>query len=120
VSTTVVVQQSAPQSSASVSVPASASGQVTATGSWPAGVSAWTVILASDATQAEADQAASRASSGGLPETGVLLSDDHSSLKAGYWMSFTGVLTHDDAVARVAQAHADGFPDAYVRYVSAR
>ena len=120
VSTTVVVQQSAPQSSASVSVPASASGQVTATGSWPAGVSAWTVILASDATQAEADQAASRASSGGLPETGVLLSDDHSSLKAGYWVSFTGVLTHDDAVARVARAHAAGFPDAYVRYVSAR
>ena len=120
VSTTVVVQQSAPESTAGVTVPASASGQVTATGSWPAGVSAWTVVLASTSTQAEADQAASRASSGGLPETGVLLSDDHSSLRPGYWVAFTGVLTHDDSVSRAAQAHADGFPDAYVRYVSAR
>ena len=119
VSTTVIVQQSAPQSSDGVSVPASASGQVTATGGWPAGVSAWTVILASDATQAEADQAASKASTRGLPETGVLLSNDHSSLTAGYWVAFTGVLTHDDSVSRVAQAHAAGFPDAYVRYVSA-
>jgi serine/threonine protein kinase len=116
---TVVVQQSAPLSTAPVSVPASASAQVTATGGWPAGTSAWTVVLKSASTQAAAQQAASTASAAGVSETGVLMSTDHSSLRRGYWVAFSGVLTHDEAVARTTQAHAAGFSDAYVRYVSA-
>ena len=116
---TVVVQQSAPPTTAPVTVPASASAQVTATGGWPAGTSAWTVVLKSASTQADAEQAASSASAAGVSETGVLLSADHRSLRPGYWVAFSGVLTHDEAGGRATAAHAAGFSDAYVRYVSA-
>jgi serine/threonine protein kinase len=116
---TVVVQQSAPLTTAPVTGQASASAQVTATGGWPAGTSAWTVVLKSASTQADAEQAASSASAAGVSETGVLLSADHSSLRPGYWVAFSGVLTHDEADARTTAAHAAGFSDAYVRYVSA-
>jgi serine/threonine protein kinase len=116
---TVVVQRSAPPSTAPVTVPASASAQVTNTGGWPAGTSAWTVVLKSASTQATAQQTASNASAAGVSGTGVLLSTDHSSLRPGYWVAFSGVLTHDEALARATEAHAAGFSDAYVRYVSA-
>jgi hypothetical protein len=116
---TVVVQRSAPPSTAPVTVPPSAAAQVTSTGGWPARTSAWTVVLKSASTQATAQQTASNASAAGVSGTGVLLSTDHSSLRPGYWVAFSGVLTHDEAVARATQAHAAGFSDAYVRYVSA-
>lgn len=92
---------------------------VTATGSWPAATSAWTVVLASVGSRGEAEEQQQRASSASLPETGVLLSAVHQSLRSGYWVAFTGVLSHEDAVKRQQQARTSGFTDAYARYVSA-
>jgi len=54
----------------------------------------------------------------GLPDAGVLLSTQHSSLRPGYWVKFSGVLSHDDAVTRMQEAQAAGFGDSYVRFVS--
>jgi hypothetical protein len=92
---------------------------VTATGGWPAGTPAWTVVLASVGTRGEADAQLERAHQASLPETGVLLSTQHSSLRPGYWVAFSGVLSHEDAEKRQQQAHASGFTDAYARFVSA-
>jgi hypothetical protein len=92
---------------------------VTATGSWPAATAAWTVVLASVGSRGEAEAQQQRASQASLPEAGVLLSAEHKSLRAGYWVAFTGVLSHEDAVKRQQQARTSGFTDAYARYVSA-
>lgn len=105
---------------ASSSSPAAPTGPTASTGgSWPAGSSGWTVVLASVPSQSEAQSDANRAAAAGLADTRVLYSSDHSSLRAGWWVAFSGVLSHDDAVSRASQAHAAGFPDAYPRYVSA-
>ena len=92
---------------------------VTATGGWPAGTRAWTVVLASVGTRGEADAQQERAHQTSLPETGVLLSTQHSSLRPGYWVTFSGVLSHEDAEKRQQQARGSGFTDAYARFVSA-
>jgi serine/threonine protein kinase len=122
-STTTIVRTtvtaSAPQST-TTSPPSPPSGsQVTATGTWPAATAGWTVVLASKSTQNAAQQTSTRAAAAGIPDTGILLSSDHSSLRPGYWVAFSGVLTHDQAVARTTQAHSAGFTDAYPRFVSA-
>lgn len=92
---------------------------VTATSSWPATTAAWTVVLASVGSRSEAEAQQERARRAALPETGVLLSTQHSSLRPGYWVAFTGVLSHDEAVRRQQQARTVGFVDAYARFVSA-
>ena len=85
---------------------------------WPSGVSAWTVILASKATEADAEAVATVAVDDGLPQVGILFSSDHSSLRPGYWVAFSGVLDQAAASAAQQQARAAGFADAYVRFVS--
>lgn len=92
---------------------------VTATGSWPPATASWTVILASSGSRSEAEAQQEHARQAALPETGVLLSTQHSSLRPGYWVAFTGVLSHDEAVQRQQQARTAGFADAYARFVSA-
>jgi hypothetical protein len=92
---------------------------VTATGSWPAATVAWTVVLASVGSRSEAEAQQERAHQAALPEAGVLLSTQHSSLRPGYWVAFTGVLSHDEVVRRQQQARTSGFADAYARFVSA-
>jgi hypothetical protein len=91
-----------------------------AQGDWPSATAAWTVIVASDTSQHEAQAAVQDASRAGLAETGVLLSNEHSSLRPGYWVAFSGVLNHEQALARQTQARSSGFTTAYARYVSAR
>lgn len=88
--------------------------------SWPSGTNAWTVVLASATSPAGAEATAGRASTAGLPQVGVLLSDNHSSLHRGYWVAYTGVLDRSEASQRASDAHALGFTDAYARFVSAR
>jgi Glucodextranase, domain B len=95
------------------------SSTVTAPGGWPAATAAWTVVLASVGSRSEAEAQQERAHQAALPETGVLLSTQHSSLRPGYWVAFTGVLSHDEAVSRQQQARTSGFVDAYARFVSA-
>ena len=113
------------QRTVTVSTPSAASGaphqsvHATASGTWPAATAAWTVVLKSTSTKAAATQVAANAAASGLSDSGVLLSTEHNSLRPGYWVAFTGLLTHNDAVTRAAQARAAGFAGAYARFVSA-
>jgi hypothetical protein len=88
--------------------------------SWPSGTNGWTVVLASATSRTDAEAVASRALTAGLPQAGVLLSDNHPSLHRGYWVAYTGVLERSDASARANEAHSAGFADAYARLVSAQ
>ena len=88
---------------------------------WPAGLSAWTVVLASEtdrnAAQTKADQASSRFDG----PTGVLRSDDYESLRPGYWVAFAGQLdTREQAISATRTMRRTGFADAYPRYVAER
>jgi hypothetical protein len=95
----------------SVSAPASSAGD------WP-GPSAYTVVLGSMSTETAARAVQARATAAGL-DAGVLYSSDFSSLRAGYWVVFSGVFdTHGGTAGRVARAHDLGFSDAYPRFVS--
>lgn len=122
-STTTIVRTtataSAPPSTTTISKSQPSGSQVTATGTWPAATAGWTVVLTSKSTRDAAQQTATRAAAAGMPDTGILLSSEHSSLRAGYWVAYSGVLTHDQAVTRTAQAHSAGFSDAYPRFVNA-
>jgi len=113
-STKTVVERAAPGGSSPS--PASSS----QSGSWPANTSAWTVVLVSAGSQEEAQATASKAGANGLTEVGTLLSSEHSSLRAGYWVAYSGVLSRSAAAERQTQARAAGFPQAYARYVSSR
>lgn len=88
-------------------------------GAWPSGTSAWTVVLASVGSSSEAKQTSDRAMRAGLTDVGVLLSSEHRSLRPGYWVAYTGVMTKAESVDRQSQARRSGFSDAYARYVSA-
>ena len=85
--------------------------------SWPRKRPGYTVILQS-IPQADGRGAAvaeaGRAIASGLAEVGILLSSSYSSLRAGYWVVFTGIdATAAQAEAAIAGAHAHGFGGAY-------
>lgn len=84
--------------------------------SWPSGKEAWTVILKSSSTRADAERRARELQSSGR-SVGVLNSSDYSSLRSGYWVVFSG--QYEDRAA--AQSAANGFkstvPEAYARFV---
>jgi hypothetical protein len=87
---------------------------------WPAGRSAWTVILLSSPERPPADERAQELVDAGT-EAGVLDSDDFSSLRGGYWVVFSGQYgssaSAESALAAIPGAEADG---AYVREVIPR
>jgi hypothetical protein len=86
-------------------------------GDWPGG-SAYTAILASDASRLQARAEQAEASGRGL-DAGVLFSTDFSSLRPGYWVVFSGSFASQEAAAsRAARAHELGYSDAYPRFVS--
>lgn len=107
---------------ATETVPTDTSDRAATTGTWPAGQSGYTVVLASvpeGQGRAPADAAAARASSAGLPSVGVLRSSDFSSLRPGYWVAYAGVYsTLQEARGALPQAQAAGFASAYTRRVS--
>jgi hypothetical protein len=88
---------------------------------WPAGKDGYSIFLKSVPTsegRAKADAAAQRARNNGLPQVGVLNSSDFSSLRPGYWVTFTGIYdTQQQANAALPNARARGFPTAYTRPV---
>jgi hypothetical protein len=97
----------------------------TTTGSnvtWPAGKNGWSVFLKSVPTsegRADADAAAQRARNNGLTQVGVLNSSDYSSLRPGYWVTFTGIYdTQQQAETALPNARSRGFPLAYPRRVA--
>lgn len=87
---------------------------------WPPTRDAYTVILASKTTRSEAKAVAEEAR-GDLPGVGVLRSDAHPSLRAGYWVAYSGAFdARASANQNAADARANGFPSAYVRWVQGR
>ena len=80
---------------------------------WPAGKNAWTVVLASTRSRAEAQKKA-RAAGGGA---GVLHSDDYSSLRKGYWVVFSGQFDTRKQAEAAATSRGN---DAYARRVVPR
>lgn len=90
--------------------------------SWPSGKDGYTVVLRSTPTgdgRGDADAAAQRAISAGLPQVGVLDSGNYSSLRSGYYVTFTGVYdTLNEAEGALPRARSAGFPLAYVREVA--
>jgi hypothetical protein len=76
---------------------------------------AWITVVASEASQGMAEEAAALVAAKGYP-TGVLHSDDYTSLTPGLWVAYAG--PYPDAAAAdtaIADLAADGFPGAYVR-----
>jgi hypothetical protein len=87
--------------------------------SWPDRVSAWTVILASEASKGLAESAvekAKRIASHGL-NIGVLHSNDYASLRPGYWVAFAGQFDSVDEAQQVADRYRSQFPTAYQRFI---
>jgi hypothetical protein len=84
---------------------------------WPGGQSGYTVVLESLPVANGRSQALARArkaKGAGLPQVGILVSSQYSSLHAGYYAIFSGIYrTQDAAAAAISRAHASGFPDAY-------
>jgi hypothetical protein len=80
---------------------------------WPAGQSGWTVVLASDKSEADARDKADGFASDGIAGVGVVDSDDFSTLKRGFWVVFAG---RYDTQSEASDA-LDGMDakDAYIR-----
>ena len=81
--------------------------------SWPDGKTAWTVIIASTGSRAEAEKKARAAGA----DAGVLKSDDFSSLRKGYWVVFAGQYANQKAAQDAAEGKGG---DAYARRVVPR
>lgn len=84
--------------------------------SWPAGTQAWTVILASETSQADADNIAASATSDGL-SAGVLYSSAVPTLSPGYWVVFSGQYATSAAAEAAAESARSDFPDAAAHYI---
>jgi hypothetical protein len=89
---------------------------------WPGKGTAYTDVLASVPLSEGRPFAVARArqaKAAGLPQSGVLVSAEYASLRAGYYVVFSGVYsTPAAAVAALTAAHARGFADAYVARVT--
>ena len=91
-----------------------------APGAWPAGKSAYTVILASMPNKADAEAKLKAARTAGIGGAAILHSDDFPTLRRGYWVVFDGQYDSTDQAAQQAkQDRGKGFADAYPRFVSA-
>ena len=84
-------------------------------GEWPAGRSGWTVVLASKGSESAAREAAETFAAQGIPDVGILQSDDFATLNPGFWVVFSGDY---GSQARASDA-LDGIdaPDAYIRRI---
>jgi hypothetical protein len=89
---------------------------------WPAKQGGFTNVLESvpvSAGRGAAVNLAQSAKRAGLPTPGVLVSAAYASLHPGYYIVFSGIYTSAaDATAALAQARAQGFPNAYTARVT--
>lgn len=89
--------------------------------SWPAGRDGYTVVLKSTPKsdgRGPAESAAQRAINAGLRDVGILDSSNYSTLRPGYYVTFSGVYdTLNEAQSALPRARSAGFPLAYVRQV---
>jgi hypothetical protein len=87
-------------------------------GSWPVGLSGWTVVLFTSHREATARATAARLATHGLG-VGVLNSDQHPHLAPGNWVVFAGRYPHGpEATAAAARLRASGHPAAHARQVA--
>jgi len=89
---------------------------------WPAGKSAWTIVLDSVPTtngHAGAVAEAKQAMRLGMKQVGVLDSSRFSSLHPGYFVVFTGIYdTEAEAQSHVIEAHRHGYRGPYPRPIT--
>jgi len=84
---------------------------------WPAGATAWTAILSSVRSEADARAAKTRIAGDGQP-AGVFPSSDFADLRPGYWVVFSGRYSgRAEAIAQATRLRSD-FPGAYARRLS--
>jgi hypothetical protein len=117
-----VTDKQAPKRNAAASLHRRVSPSFVRFDSWPDGVSAWTVVVASEATRGMAESAvekAKRIASRGL-NIGVLHSNDYASLRPGYWVAFAGQFDSVDEAQQAADRYRSQFPSAYQRFVEQR
>jgi SPOR domain len=88
-----------------------------AIGTWPAGESGWTVVLASKSSESAARASAENFQGDGIPDVGLLQSDDFASLNPGYWVVFSGQYDSGDEAQSAAQAAQAQSPGAYAKQV---
>ena len=90
------------------------------TATWPAGRTAYTVIVGSfreSRGRGPAETRAAQARNAGLTEVGIIRSSDFSSLRPGWYAVFTGIFdSRAQATTRLSQARQT-YPGAYLRYV---
>jgi hypothetical protein len=96
--------------------PTSTPGSSGSIAEWPAGTDGWTVVLASKSSEDAARDSAESFSAEGIPDVGILDSNDFSSLKGGFWVVYSGEY---DTQAEATDA-LDGIdaPDAYIRRIA--
>jgi hypothetical protein len=82
---------------------------------WPAGKTGWTVVLASDSSEADARDKAKSFAADGISGVGVLDSDDFSSLKGGFWVVFAG--RYDNQSKASDALDSIDAKDAYIRRI---
>jgi hypothetical protein len=95
-------------------------GTTTGTGgfaSWPSGTTAYTVILWSATSRSEARTKAQALQAAGQSNLGILHSNDYSSLRAGYWVVFSGQYESNDEAQSAAQSAQATAPGAYAKQV---
>jgi hypothetical protein len=108
-----------PAPPAATATPAPGATPAPATGAvptWPAGKTAYTVIYWSAATRPEAEAKAKAFQAGGAT-VGILHSNDFSSLRAGYWVVFSGQYDTQQAAQAAATAAQAKAPGAYAKQV---
>ena len=86
-------------------------------GTWPDGLSAYTVVLVTAGDETSARETADEASASGV-EAGVLRSDDYG-LGQGFWIVYAGSYDDQDAAAAQADELGDQYPGAYSQLVDA-
>jgi predicted nucleic acid-binding Zn ribbon protein len=84
-------------------------------GTWPADLRAYTVVLVTSGDEADARQTADEAKAAGL-KAGVLRSDDYD-LGQGFWIVYSGTYDDQDAAATEAGNLTDRYPGAYPQLV---
>jgi SPOR domain len=104
--------------------PAGGTGETPGTGSgtgsfagWPAGTTAYTVILWSATSRKEAENKATALQAAGASSLGILHSNDFSSLRSGYWVVFSGQYDSNDEAQSAAQSAQATSPGAYAKQV---
>jgi septal ring-binding cell division protein DamX len=107
-----------PSATPSVSATPSPTTTATSFADWPAGRSAWTIILESATSRSQAESVARDLQSKG-DTVGILHSNDHSSLRSGYWVVFSGQYGSRKAATDALDTLAAKRSGAYVRRVSA-